>query len=150
MDALTPGSVAGWLDRLHENGYRLTAPRQAVVDVVARSRYVLNPLEVFDQARQRYAKLGLVTVYRTLDKLEEVGLLQRVHQPSGCQGFIAAFRGHQHMLICQGCGRVEIFGGDLEKIADLLAEVEKTSGYTVQEHWLQLFGVCSECRGNGR
>lgn len=146
MDAKLPGSIDGWLDCLQENGYRLTAPRQAVVEVVACSRYVLNPLDVYEQARQRYSKLGLVTVYRTLDKLEEIGLLQRVHQPSGCQGFIAAFRGHQHLLICQRCGRVEMFGGDLEKIADLLAEVEKTSGYTVQEHWLQLFGVCSECQ----
>jgi Fur family transcriptional regulator, ferric uptake regulator len=146
MNPPSVGPVEVWLDRLQANGYRLTAPRQAVVAVVAASRYVLNPLDVYAQARRRYSRLGLVTVYRTLDKLEEVGLLQRVHQPSGCQGFIAAFHGHQHMLICQGCGRVEMFAGDLETIDGLLAEVEKDSGYTVQEHWLQLFGLCSECR----
>jgi Fur family ferric uptake transcriptional regulator len=140
-------SVAdGWLDRLQTNGYRLTAPRLAVVDVVAGSQYVINPLEVYAMARRQYARLGLVTVYRTIEKLEELGLVQRVHQPSGCQGFVAASLGHQHLLICQGCGRVEYFQGELEQIDDLMSVVEKQSGYQIQEHWLQLFGTCNRCR----
>jgi len=119
---------------------------RGVVEGGASSPYVLNPLEVFAQARQRYPRLGLVTVYRTIEKLEEVGLLQRVHQPSGCQGFVAAFRGHQHLLICSACGRVEPFAGELEKMDGLVVEVEKSSGYRVQEHWLQLFGFCAACQ----
>jgi len=138
--------VDGWLERLKNNGYRLTEPRQAVVEVVAASQYVLNPMEVFEQARRRYRRLGLVTVYRTIEKLEQVGLLQRVHQPSGCQGFVAALHGHQHLLICHECGKVEFFDGDLEKIEPLMAAVERQSGYEVQEHWLQLFGRCAGCR----
>ena len=136
----------GWLERLQNNGYRLTAPRRAVVEVVAGSQYVLNPLEVYAMARVRYSRLGLVTVYRTIEKLEELGLVQRVHQPSGCQGFAAAFLGHQHLLICHTCGRVAYFQGELEKIDDLLSKVEKQSGYQIQEHWLQLFGTCDRCR----
>jgi len=146
MDSQQVQMTGSWLDRLQENGYRLTAPRQAVIDVVSRSQFVLNPLEVFEQARQSYPKLGLVTVYRTIEKLEEVGLLQRVHQPSGCQGFVAAFHGHQHLLICQGCGRIEIFSGDVELVNTLVKTVEKDSGYHVDDHWLQLFGMCSECQ----
>jgi Fur family transcriptional regulator, ferric uptake regulator len=147
-DMRSTASVERWLDRLHDNGYRLTAPRQAVVEVVATSQRVLVPLEVFEQARRSYPKLGLVTVYRTIEKLEEIGLLQRVHQPSGCQGFVAAFRGHQHLLICQSCGRVEMFSGDFEKMDTFVEEVEKGSGYSIQEHWLQLFGVCSKCQSD--
>jgi len=146
VDPHTSAIIDGWLERLQDNGCRRTAPRQAVVEVVASSEYVLNPFEVFEQARQHYPGLGLVTVYRTIEKLEEIGLLQRVHRPSGCQGFVAAFRGHQHLLICQDCGRVEMFGGDIEKMDGLVAEVEKDSGYHIQEHWLQLFGTCSECQ----
>lgn len=98
-------------------------------------------------ARKRYPRLGLVTVYRTIEKLEELGLLQRVHQPSGCQGFVAAFSGHQHLLICHGCGRVEYFQGELEQMTNLMSVVEIQSGYQIQEHWLQLFGTCDRCRG---
>lgn len=141
-------SNQAWLDCLQENGYRLTAPRQAVVDVIASSPRLLTPLEVYELARERYAKLGLVTVYRTVEKLEELGLIQRVHQPSGCQAFVATAPGHQHLLICQNCGRVEYFSGDREKMDDLIAEVGHDSGFQIKDHWLQLFGVCFECRNN--
>ena len=137
-----------WLDCLQENGYRLTAPRQAVVDVIASSLRLLTPLEVYELARERHPRLGLVTVYRTVEKLEELGLIQRVHQPFGCQAFVATAPGHQHLLICQNCGRVEYFSGDREKMDDLIAEVGHDSGFQIKDHWLQLFGVCSECRQN--
>src|SRR5262245_44061447 len=86
-----------WLDRLEASGYRLTEPRIAVVKVVAITRRALQPVEVYDLARQHHPKLGLVTVYRTLEKLEELGLLARVHQIDGCNGYIAAPNGHQHL-----------------------------------------------------
>jgi Fur family transcriptional regulator, ferric uptake regulator len=135
-----------WLDCLLENGYRLTAPRRAVVETVSTSTHVLSPLEIFELARERYPKLGLVTVYRTLDKLEELDLVQRVHRPSDCQAFVAAFTGHQHLLICQDCGRVEFFSGD-DQIGTLMTDVSNRSGYKVEDHWLQLFGLCAECQG---
>jgi Fe2+ or Zn2+ uptake regulation protein len=142
-----PAPVAEWLARLEANGYRLTAPRRAVVEIIALSQHVLTPLDIFDQARPNHAKLGLVTVYRTLEKLEELELVQRVHQPSGCQSFIAAFSGHQHMLICQGCGRVEFFSGEEDRIENLMSYVGEACGYQVQSHWLQLFGLCEHCQG---
>jgi Fur family transcriptional regulator, ferric uptake regulator len=135
-----------WLQCLQDNGYRLTAPRQAVVEAITTHQRVLNPQEVFELARENHPRLGLVTVYRTIEKLEELGLLQRVHQPSGCQGFVAAFNGHQHLLICQRCGLVEYFGGDQETLDRLVIDVEEKSGYYVREHWLQLFGLCTECK----
>ena len=139
--------VADWLAQLEAKGYRLTAPRRAVVAIVALSQHVLTPFDIFEQAKPNHSKLGLVTVYRTLEKLEELDLVQRVHQPSGCQAFIAAFSGHQHMLICQGCGRVEFFSGDDDQIEILMSHVGQACGYQMQSHWLQLFGVCKHCQG---
>ncbi|HWQ83165.1 MAG TPA: Fur family transcriptional regulator [Anaerolineales bacterium] len=135
-----------WLVCLQENGYRLTEPRRAVVAAIASSQQALNPFDVFEKARSNYPRLGLVTVYRTLEKLEELGLIQRVHQPSGCQAFVTAFSGHQHLLICQRCGRVEFFDGDVEKMDGLMHVVAQNSGYQLQSHWLQLFGVCGNCQ----
>ena len=116
------------------------------MEVIASSERVLSPFEVYEKARARYPKLGLVTVYRTVEKLEELGLIQRVHQPTGCQAFVAAFQGHQHLLICQGCGRVEFFSGEHEQMSALIHTVGEGSGYRVKEHWLQLFGVCQNCQ----
>jgi Fur family ferric uptake transcriptional regulator len=101
-----------WLDCLKGSGYRITSPRRAVVDALANSERALNAAEIFDIAREQYPSLGLVSVYRTLEKLEELGLIQRVHHPDGCQAFIAGFTGHQHLLICQNCGRTQFFEGD--------------------------------------
>lgn len=136
--------VPGWLEQLQNNGYRLTAPRQAVVEIIASSQRVLSPLEVYELARKRYPKIGLVTVYRTVEKLEELGMIQRVHQPTGCHAFVAASNGHEHMIICQSCGRVEFFSGD--HMEPLMKTVSKESGYQVHDHWLQLFGFCGECQ----
>jgi Fur family transcriptional regulator, ferric uptake regulator len=144
-DSRATGTNQEWLACLQDNGYRLTAPRQAVVEVIASSPRLLNPLDVYELAREHYPKLGLVTVYRTVEKLEELGLIQRVHRPSDCQAFVATAPGHQHLLICQRCGRVEYFSGDREKMDDLIAEVGQDSGFRIKDHWLQLFGVCSEC-----
>ena len=133
-----------WLTRLQETGHRLTAPRRVVVNVLAESDRALNAVEIYDLAREKYALLGLVSVYRTLEMLERLNLIQRVHQPDGCQAFIAAFNGHQHLLLCERCGLVEFFRGD--NIDELVSRVEKESGYRVKEHWLQFFGVCRSCQ----
>jgi Fe2+ or Zn2+ uptake regulation protein len=88
-----------------------------------------------------------VSVYRTLDRLEELKLIQRVHLPQKCQAYIGAFEGHQHLLICQNCGLVEFFQGD--NLENLVSRVEMESGYVVKEHWLQLFGLCGNCQDTG-
>jgi Fe2+ or Zn2+ uptake regulation protein len=146
IDTELIGNAESWLGLLKENGYRLTAPRQAVVETMASSQYILSPLDVYEQARQQYPSLGLVTVYRTMEKLEELGCLQRVHLPTSCQGFIATATGHQHLLICENCGLVTYFSGDSEKMDSLIAEVVANSGFRVRDHWLQLFGLCENCQ----
>lgn len=133
-----------WLTQLHENGYRITAARRAVVEIVERSTRALTPVEVYDMGRKKYRALGLVTVYRTLEKLEELHLIQRVHQPMGCQAFISAGQGHQHLLLCQNCGQVAFFEGD--DLNSLINSISRKTGYQVNEHWLQLFGLCANCR----
>lgn len=133
-----------WLEQLHDNGYRITGARRAVVDTVYRSTRALTPAEVYDTARKKYRALGLVTVYRTLEKLEEMHLIQRVHQPLGCQAFVAAGIGHQHLLLCKQCGQVEFFEGD--DLDALTRSIARKSGYEIHEHWLQLFGLCANCK----
>ena len=133
-----------WLTQLQENGYRLTGARRAVVEAVQSSRRALTPVEVFDMARKKYRALGLVSVYRTLEKLEELHIIQRVHQPQGCQAFIAASHAHEHLLLCQNCGHVTFFEGD--DLDELIKSLSKKTGYRISEHWLQLFGLCQACQ----
>lgn len=139
-----PDRASEWLACLQASGYRLTRPRRVVVESLANSKRALNAAEIHDLARERYPTLGLVSVYRTLEKLEEMGLIQRVHHPDGCQAFITGFSGHQHLLICRECGQTAFFEGDDMRV--LFERVSRESGYRIQEHWLQFFGLCSECQ----
>jgi len=136
-----------WLERLQASGYRLTASRRAVVETVAENIFALDPTEIFIAARRLSPRLGLVTVYRTLEKLEQLGLVQRVHQPDGCHAYIASAQGHQHLLVCRRCSRTEYFGGD--NLDPLIAQVGRDRDFLIQDHWLQLYGLCAACRENG-
>jgi Fur family ferric uptake transcriptional regulator len=137
-------SAENWLTELRSQGYRITDARRAVVETVAQSPRALTPNEVYDLGRESYPKLGLVTVYRTLEKLEELHLVQRVHQEQGCNAYLAHAKGHQHLLICQKCKKAVYFEGD--DLGAFFAQVGKKHGFEVQEHWLQLFGICEDCQ----
>jgi Fe2+ or Zn2+ uptake regulation protein len=139
----SPADIQSWSERLRKSGYRLTAPRRAIVELLSASSQALSPIEVYDLGRQVFPGLGLVTVYRTLEKLEQLGLVQRVHMPDGCHRYLREAEGHQHILLCMGCGQVALFGGD--DLLTLTEQVEKDTGYTVSGHWLQLLGTCPQC-----
>lgn len=137
-----------WLERLQASGYRLTGSRKAVVEVIAQSEYTLNPMEIYLQAVKKYRSLGLVTVYRTLEKLEELHLVQRVHQENDCHSYIAAAVGHQHLLICTSCNRAVFFSGD--DLDPLMDQLGAGHGFKIHDHWLQLFGTCDQCAQKNR
>lgn len=133
-----------WMRTLQENGYRLTQPRLAVIKILSDSDRALEASTIFELARIGYASLSLVSVYRTLEKMEELGLITRVHRNEHCHAFVAGLEGHQHLLICENCGKIHYFSGD--DIHELIGKVETLSGYQVTEHWLQLFGQCPDCK----
>jgi Fur family transcriptional regulator, ferric uptake regulator len=135
-----------WLSVLKTSGYKLTGPRYYVVDILTRTDKALSAMEIYTQAHQNYPTIGLVSVYRTLDKLEALGLIQRVHQKDKCQAYIAAPNGHEHLLVCHSCGKISFFRGD--NLNALVDGVEEKTGFMVQEHWLQLVGICQECQNN--
>ena len=145
MENTTPESLANiWLQKLKENGQRLTRQRRVIVEVMSNFDRALEPIEVYDLSRKSYPNLGLVTVYRTLENLEKLGLLQKVHQPQGCNRYIKSAYGHQHLVICISCGKVVYFDG-----FDLKQQFEKVSdelSFQIDDHWLQLFGTCNQCQ----
>jgi Fur family ferric uptake transcriptional regulator len=134
-----------WEQRLVNAGYRITQPRRSVIAALQRAETPLSPQEILAQARSICRKLGLVTVYRTLNLLTEMNLVRRIHREDGCHGYLPASLGHHHALICQSCGRAAEFPGE-DDISTLIERVEATTGYRVDEHLLQLFGHCPDCQ----
>ena len=134
-----------WNSFLQENGYKLTSPRKAIVEVLVSSNRALTPVETHEKARKSCPSLGLVSVYRTLEKLKELGLIQRVHETKNCQAFIKTERGHQHLLICSRCGNAVYFDGNL--LDPPFDYISQSTGFVIEDHWIQAYGICKDCRG---
>jgi Fur family ferric uptake transcriptional regulator len=133
-----------WLSHLQQGGYRLTAARRAVAQTLLEQKRGLTPQEVFALARRRHPNLGLVSVYRALDVLERLGLVQRLHREDGCNAYCEATSGHQHVLLCRVCGRMVFFGGD--DLEPLITEISARTGFHITGHLLQLDGLCPNCQ----
>ena len=116
-----------WKERLSEAGYRITASRRAVMAVLTRDSAPLSPQEILEEARTVHSRLGLVTVYRTLNLLTDLDLVRRIHREDGCHGYVLASPGHHHAVICHSCGRAVEFTGKND-IDALIAHVEARTG----------------------
>jgi Fur family ferric uptake transcriptional regulator len=137
-------SEHGIVKQLGQAGYRITQPRRAVIRALLEDRGFSSPMEVHEGAQKYCATVGLVTVYRTLDLLSELGFVRRIHTEDGCHGYAIANHGHHHHLICSRCGAaIEFEGCDL---SPFLARVSRETGYVIEDHLLELVGVCSACQ----
>jgi len=86
----------------------------------------------------------LVTVYRTLDILDELGLICQVHSVGGCRSYLMRRPSeHHHHLVCVECGRVDDFSDcDLSELAEKLA---RENGFEIEGHILEFSGRCADC-----
>ena len=132
------------LKQLAERGFRLTQSRRAIVAILYEAEEALTPAQVSALARRRWPRVGLVTVYRTLELLAELGLARRLHTDDGCHSYTRASAGHCHDLICQSCGRVVEFEGC--DLSNLLEQVERDTGFAIASHMLELAGLCPACQ----
>ena len=129
---------------LSRQGYKLTRQRRAVVEVMTRASTRLTAADVYAKAQRACPDLGLTTVYRTLEILEQVGAIRRVHLDDGCEAFAPTAIEHGHYLICDSCRTtIEFEGCDLSA---LLNRIAAQTGFTIEQHWLELVGRCPACQ----
>ena len=132
------------VQQLSRAGYRITQPRRAVIRALLEDEGYASPSKVRERARLHCPTVGLVTVYRTLDLLSELGFVRRIHTEDGCHSYATANHGHRHHLICRRCGAaVEFQGCDL---STFLVRIGRQTGYTIEDHLLELVGVCALCQ----
>lgn len=125
-------------------GARNTRQRAAVVEVLRELEKFASAKEIYAELQSRQAKVGLTTVYRTLNSLVEIDAVDALHMPSGetlyrhCES-----DGHHHHLVCTKCGRTEeVDGGPVEQWAN---DVASKYGFQLSSHDAEVFGVCENC-----
>jgi len=129
---------------LRTHGYKLTPQRLAVLKVIQDGFEHVTPAEVLERAGRMYPKLGLTTVYRTLQVLSELGFVRRVHLEEGCEAFASSRDREGHYLVCQGCHRVVEF--PCTGLTGLIAQTARRTGFAVESHLLELVGFCPACQ----
>jgi Fur family ferric uptake transcriptional regulator len=131
---------------LERDGYRLSAPRSAVVETLADLGCSVTAKEIGDHLRQRDEDVGVASIYRTLDLLERLGLARRVDAAEGIARYepVDPSGEHHHHLVCASCGEVTAF-----EDRDLERAIERLSGrvdYAIDAHDVTLRGECPACR----
>jgi len=136
-----------WITALDEAGYFVTEPRRAVAQMVAERDSHFTANELVGEAKRARLGVGRATVFRALELFEQLGLVERLDLPNGEHAYVVCQPAHHHHVICTVCGRsAEV--GDLG-IGSIAAEVESQTGFALDSHRIELYGLCSECRTAG-
>ena len=137
------GTVGGeWQVELRRRGYRLTPQRQLVLEAVGQLGHA-TPDTIATTVQQTASGVNISTVYRTLELLEELGLVQHAHLGHGAPTYsVATDDDHVH-LVCRDCGAVE--GAPPSVVGPVVAELAETRGFTVDVGHFAIFGRCRGC-----
>jgi len=128
----------------HEKGFKCTPQRIAVLKVLQDSKGYLSINTIHHNVKEILPETGLATVYRSLETLEELNLVVKVHLEDGCHSYAIAPEGHRHPIVCTDCNSViEYTECPME---DLSKKISKDTGIQINTHFLQLFGKCKECQ----
>jgi Fe2+ or Zn2+ uptake regulation protein len=133
------------MEALAEAGIRSTEPRRAVAELIAERAGHFTARDLVDDAADRRPPIGRATVFRALELFADLGLVERLDLPTGEHAYVACEPAqHHHHVVCSRCGRsTEVDDCGMSEVA---REVARRTGYRIERHRLELFGVCPACR----
>jgi len=132
-----------WDAALRASGYRVTPQRQLVLEAVTRLNHA-SPEEIFAEVHKKARGVNVSTIYRTLELLEQLGLVTHTHLGHGAPRYhLAADAQHVH-LVCRGCGRVTEVSP--QAALPLVTLLDEELGFETDVGHLTVFGTCRDCR----
>jgi Fur family ferric uptake transcriptional regulator len=136
--------MPGLTESLRDRGLRVTAQRAVILETLAGMRGHRSAQEVFEKAAPQLPGLNLATVYRTLECLYQVGLVDVLTSGTEVQRYTFRDAHHRHAhLVCRRCGRM--LEADLGLVERLREGIEAQSGFLIDDHHLALSGLCADC-----
>jgi Fur family ferric uptake transcriptional regulator len=130
------------LEQMRERGERITTPRRAVIELLASTHEHLTVDDIASRLHVAHPSIAPSTVYRTLEALQEWGMVEKIHRGQGATFFHLA-QAHQH-LVCEVCGKVsDIPASELD---DLAARLRDHYGFELEPSRFALPGRCLEHR----
>lgn len=132
-------------ERLSLEGYKLTAPRLAIISYMAGVKGHPAMQDIYEGMQAEAPGIGMATVYRTIDLLQKLGVLRVLNLRKHPLRYELKRPGdHHHHLVCNACGQVMEFGScNFQSIAE---EIEKVTRFKIEEHALEAYGYCPQCK----
>jgi len=130
---------------LESSGYRMTRARRAVADLIASRNGAFETADLVADSRRYHTRVARATIFRTLELLVALGWVERLDLPSGARSYVRCeSTRHHHHLVCARCQR----SVDLEGIGmnAIMAEAEQRTGYRIDSHRVELWGLCPACQ----
>ena len=132
-------------ERLTDAGYRRGGARTTLLDLLDQQRCARTVLEIEDELRANDRAVGRASIYRVLDELEQLHLVQRIEVGQGIARYERlAPDHHHHHLVCQQCGAVVPFTDDALETA--IHQLSEGTGFEITGHDVVLHGRCPACR----
>lgn len=132
-----------WDKALRDRGYRVTPQRQLVLAAVTKLEHA-TPEEIWADVQQTASGVNISTIYRTLELLEQLGLVTHTHLSHGAPSYhLAAEAEHVH-LVCSSCGRITQAAPDA--VGALVTALDTKHGFQTDVGHLTVFGRCAACR----
>jgi Fur family ferric uptake transcriptional regulator len=139
---MTPTSPESLLDAMKSRGLRMTPQRRAIVTEVMGAKGHISPTAVARRVRERVPGVNASTVYRTLDLLEEMGILSHAHLESGAEYHRKSESDHVH-LACSDCGAQDSLS--LDEASRLKRQIAQHRGFTADFTHFAISGRCARC-----
>lgn len=144
-----------WHGEFHGYGYRMTRPREAILDVLGKTKDHLSAEEIYLSVHEFYPNIGLTTVYRNLELLVEMGMVMKFDFGQGKAKYELtdqySGKGHHHHLVCLKCFRVidynEFMEDELQFLKNAQQGLSKKYDFEITGHLIQFQGYCSQCKG---
>ncbi len=134
-----------WRSTLREQGYRLTPQRELILDAVDTLGHA-TPDEVLLEVRKHSSALNVSTVYRTLEVLEQLGLVRHAHLSDRAPTYHSV-RDHEHFhLVCRNCHQV--VSVDPAVLGPVLSQLRAEFAFEADVGHLTVFGRCTDCQGD--
>ena len=136
-------------DTLERDGYRLSAPRSAVVETLATLGCSVTAKEIADRLHERGEDVGVASIYRTLDLLDKLRLARRVDAAEGVARYepVDPSGDHHHHFVCERCGEVKAF--EDRQLEQAIEQLSERLDYAVDAPEVTLRGECPDCRAPG-
>jgi len=143
-----------WHNHFQDAGFRITIPRQVILDLLSKTDKHLSAEEIYLEVRRRHPAIGLTTIYRTLEILVNMGMVFKFDFGDGRARYeLSQGPGaikHHHHLVCTNCGRVIDYSEFIEQEKELVEQIEKELSrkynFKINSHQIQFLGLCEKCQ----